>query len=152
MAQQKRSKKSAAKTTRIVTTGSTIRIEQPKSSRQQKPDIVEIVQEVNPASGFVNFLREQAVVGLAVGFIIGTQAQAVVKQLVASFINPLFTLFFGEQLTTRTFAFTFHDRTASFGWGAFVYGLLNFLFVLLAIYVVIKFFKLDKLDKPKDGK
>lgn len=148
MAEKRKRKSSTARTTRVVTTGP-VRIEQPRSKRQQKTDLVEIVQEVNPASGFVNFLREQAVVGLAVGFIIGTQAQTVVKQLVASFVDPLFTLFFGKELSERTFTLTFHGRTADFSWGAFVYMLLNFLFVILAIYVVIKFFKLDKLDKPK---
>jgi large conductance mechanosensitive channel protein len=152
MAQRKqKTKKPASHTTRIVTTGSVVRIEQPKSRRQEKGDLdlVEIVQEVNPASGFFNFLREQAVVGLAVGFIIGTQAQTVVKQLVSSFINPLFTLFFGQAISDRAFSITFHGRTAVFDWGVFIYGLLNFIFVLLAIYLVIKFFKLDKLDKPK---
>jgi large conductance mechanosensitive channel protein len=149
MATRKRNtKNSAQNTTRIVTNGP-VRIEQPKSTRQQKPDLIEIVQDVNPASGFINFLREQAVVGLAVGFIIGTQAQSLVKQLVASFIEPLFTLFFGQEITERGFTITFHGRSAEFMWGSFIYGLINFLFVLLAIYVVIKFFKLDKLDKPK---
>lgn len=154
MAERKRKiNKQQPDITHVVASGATIRIQQPKSTRgKQKSPVVEIVQEVNPASGFINFLREQAVVGLAVGFIIGTQAQGVVKQLVSSFINPLFTLFFGEQITSRTFSMTFDDRTVNFEWGAFFYVLLNFLFVILAIYIVIKFFKLDKLDKPKDAK
>jgi large conductance mechanosensitive channel protein len=138
-----------------VTIGSNVRLEPPQSDRGQQnglPSIVEVAQEINPASGFVNFLREQAVVGLAVGFIIGTQAQGLVKQLVASFIDPLFTLFFGQQITSKTFAITFHDRTATFAWGTFIYAFINFVFVLLAIYLVIKFFNLDKLDKPKDKK
>ena len=149
MATRKRNTKNSAPTTTRIVANGPVRIEQPKSSRQQKPDVFEIVQEVNPASGFVNFLREQAVVGLAVGFIIGTQAQSLVKQLVSSFIEPLFTLFFGQEITQRVFTITFHGRQAEFMWGSFVYGLVNFLFVILAIYLVIKFFKLDKLDKPK---
>ncbi|MDB5170922.1 MAG: hypothetical protein JWO35_616, partial [Candidatus Saccharibacteria bacterium] len=44
------------------------------------------------------------------------------------------------------------ERTASFAWGGFAYGLLNFLFVLAAVYIIIKTLSLDKLDKPKEAK
>ncbi len=132
-----------------VTTGTTIRMQSPRSSRQPKhnPAVV-VMQEVNPVSGFIGFLRDYAVVGLAVGFVIGLQAQNLVKQLVSSFIDPAFQLLFGQALSQRAFVLEFHGRTASFSWGAFVYGLLNFLFVIGAIYVLVKFFQLDKLDKP----
>lgn len=98
--------------------------------------------------GFVNFLREHAIVGLAVGFAIGTQAQTLVKALVAGFIDPVFQLLFGEALSKRTFTLHFHANQADFGWGSVVYGMLNFMFVLAMIYILIKLFNLDKLDKP----
>ena len=73
MAERKRRK---ASTSKMVTTGTTIRIEQPKSQRKPKPKVAVVVaQEINPVSGFVGFLREHAVVSLAVGFAIATQAQ-----------------------------------------------------------------------------
>ena len=96
--------------------------------------------------GFVNFLREKAVVGLAVGFIVGQQAQAVVKQLVDSFINPPLNLIVGSRLQERAM----HLGKEKVTWGKFTYVLINFLFVLLAIYVIVKLLKLDKLDLPKD--
>jgi large conductance mechanosensitive channel len=133
--------------------GSAIRFETPKSNRKPKPNpAIVVVQEVNPVGGFINFLREYAVVGLAVGFIIGLQAQTLVKQLVSSFIDPAFQLFFGQALQKRTFTLSFADRHIPFGWGAFVYVLFDFLFVLAAIYAIVKFFSLDKLDKPKKNK
>lgn len=137
--------------TKIVTTGSTLRIETPKSSRQHKPNVaVTVVQEINPASGFLNWLRQNAVIGLAVGFVVGTQMQVVVKQLIDSFINPLFQLFFGgQQLNQRTVYLHFNGHTQPFTWGAFVSALINFLFILLTIYIIIKFLSLDKFDKPK---
>jgi len=104
--------------------------------------------EVHPVSGFVGFLREYAVVGLAVGFIVGLQAQTLVKQLVSSFIEPLFSLLFGRDIDAQTFTLIFHGRSSSFSWGAFAYALLNFIFVLAAIYAIVKLFKLDKLNKP----
>jgi large-conductance mechanosensitive channel len=141
-------------TTKVVTGGTTIRFEQPKSSRQPKPHLAVVVaQEVNPAKGFVGFLREHSVVGLAVGFAIATQAQALVKQLITSFIDPLYALLFaGKKLSEKSTVLHFHGNEQAFGWGAFVYTLIDFLFVLLAIYLIIRFFKLDKLDKPKDKK
>ena len=107
-----------------------------------------------PVSGFVLFLREHAIVGLAVGFIIGTQVQTVVKQLTDSFINPLFALLFSgnKSLAARTFTLHFGDRHANFGWGAVAYTLLDFLFVLIVLYAMIKIFSLDKLDKVKEKK
>lgn len=99
--------------------------------------------------GFISFLRENAVVGLAVGFVIGAQVQSVVKQLIASFVDPLFTLLFGKALSQRTATFHFNGHAADFAWGSFAYALIDFLFVLLAVYLIIKILKLDKLDKPK---
>ena len=98
--------------------------------------------------GFIHFLREKAVVGLAVGFIVGQQAQGLIKQLVDSFINPWLNLIVGSKLQERV-AMVGGEK---FAWGKFVYVFINFLFVLLAIYLIIKFFKLDKLDLPNQVK
>jgi large-conductance mechanosensitive channel len=96
--------------------------------------------------GFVQFLREKAVVGLAVGFIIGQQAQGLIKQLVDSFITPLLNIVVGSSLQTRQFML----GAEPIAWGKFAYIFINFAFVIIAIYIVIKLFKLDKLDLPKD--
>jgi large-conductance mechanosensitive channel len=113
----------------------------------------EVVSEVvgSPVAGFVNFLREHAIVGLAVGFVLGTQVQTVVRQFLASFVDPLFQLLIpgNEALSKRYFWVTFNGRGAPFNWGAFVYDLLDFLFVAVMIYAIIKAFSLDKLDKQQ---
>jgi large conductance mechanosensitive channel protein len=109
-----------------------------------------VKSEYNPVNGFITFIREHAIVGLAIGFVIGTQVQGLVKQLVTSFISPLFNLFFGHSLTSRDFSLTFHQRHVDFPWGTFIYALLNFLFVVIAIYAIVKVLKLDKLDKPQE--
>jgi large-conductance mechanosensitive channel len=101
--------------------------------------------------GFINFIREHAIVGLAIGFVVGQQAQGVIKQLITSFIDPAFQLIFGKKLSERTFTLHFGDNYANFGWGGMVYVLLNLVFVLAVIYILIKVLKLDKLDKPKDA-
>lgn len=99
--------------------------------------------------GFVNFLKERGVVGLAVGFIIGLQAQTLMKQLVDSFLTPTLNLIMGQNIMSRKFVIATGGEPIEFTWGKFVYALVNFLFVVFAIYIIIKLFKLDKLDKPK---
>lgn len=104
-------------------------------------------------SGFVDFLREQSVVGLAIGLVLGTQAKALVDQLVLSFLNPLTGLLLpGEgTLKQKTFDFTFNGKTAEFGWGAFVSSFLTFVLVAAIVYYVFKGLRLDKLDKKKES-
>jgi large-conductance mechanosensitive channel len=129
-----------------------IEIKTPKGEKH--PKITVLVDSSEDAvrdrvHGFVGFLRERAIVGLAVGFVVATQVQGVIKQLIASFLDPLTQLLFGAKLTTRTFTWHWHGRHADFAWGQFVYILIDFFVVVLTIYVIIKLFNLDKLDAPK---
>lgn len=98
--------------------------------------------------GFVTFLREHAVVGVAIGFIIGLQAQTLVKQLVTSFITPILTLIVGSNLQNKELV-VHGSRHVVLQWGQFVYALADFLVVLFFIYLIVKIFRLDKLDKPQ---
>jgi len=133
-----------------VTSGSAIRFEPAKSSRQHHNKVI-VSPDIHPVSGFLDFLREHAVVSLAIAFVIGLQSQTLVKQLVSSFIDPMFKLLFGQALSLRTFTLHFHGRSANFAWGAFAYGLLDFLFVIGAVYAIVKVLNLDKLDTPTSG-
>ena len=103
-------------------------------------------------SGFIDFLREQSVVGLAIGLVLGTQAKALVDQLVLSFLNPLTGLLLpGEgTLKQKVFEISFNGKVASFGWGAFVSSFLTFVLVAAIVYYVFKGLRLDKLDKKKE--
>lgn len=95
--------------------------------------------------GFLNFLREFSVVGVALGFIVGQQANGVVKQFVASFANPLYEFVFGQDISSREWTVHHGQQIVKIPWGSFVYTLLEFFFVLVSIYLVIKLFKLDRL-------
>jgi len=98
-----------------------------------------------PATGFVAFLRERAIIGLAIGFVIGTQVQTVVKGFIADFIDPFFRLLIpgNQNLSQRQWVV----YGAQFKWGDMVYQVLDFLFIVFIIYLVIHMFKLDRLDK-----
>src|SRR5260370_37253917 len=88
--------------------------------------------------GFLSFLRQHAIIGLAVGFVLATQVQAVAKQRISRFIDPLFQLLVGggQTLSQRTVVWHRSGHAATFGWGAFVYALIDFVFVAVAIYVI----------------
>lgn len=135
----------AGAATTVKTDDATVTVKQPTSSKKRTT----VVVATRPAAGFIEFLRERAVVGLAVAFVLGTQIQTVVKQLISTFIDPLFQLLFpgNKTLSTRTFTLHFSNRAANFGWGALAYTLIDFFFVAFTIYAVIKLFQLDKLDK-----
>lgn len=102
--------------------------------------------------GFMIFIREQGVVGLAVGLVLGVQVKAVVDQLVASFVNPLVGLVLPGRggLEDKAFTISVLGKQAVFAYGAFISVMISFLTVAGVIYFVIKGLKLDKLDKKKE--
>jgi large conductance mechanosensitive channel len=113
-------------------------------------DTDDVVRE--QAQGFTNFLRDYAVVGLAVGFIIGQQAQTLIKQVVNSFVTPLLDVIVGASLQHKSFTISLGSNHASVTWGQFLYVLIDFLFVMVFIYFVVKLLRLDRLDKKKEKK
>jgi len=138
---------------RVAASGGPITLNKPKSRRKPRPNpALAVAQEINPAQGFMEFLKSHNVITIAVGFIIAFQSQALVKQLVSSFIDPLFKLFFGQALNARFFSLTFDGRKVDFTWGAFVYATLNFIFILFVIFLIVKLTKLDRLDDPSKYK
>jgi large conductance mechanosensitive channel len=108
-------------------------------------DTDEVVRE--KVGGFADFLKEYAVVGLAVGFIVGQQANGVAKQLVDSFVDPFTKVWFGQGLSSRTATLHHGTTPVKVPWGLFVFTLLEFFIVLIVIYILIKSFKLDKFRK-----
>lgn len=95
-------------------------------------------------SGFLEFIRERGVAGLAIGFILGGAAQKLVTALMEDLINPFIGLFLGQ--TKSLSAYT----VGAFKVGDFLSVLLNFLILALVVYVIFKMLRLEKLDKPKE--
>lgn len=104
------------------------------------------------AIGFVDFVRTQGVVGLAIGLAIGTAAGATVKVLVESFITPIVRLIVGtnQKLESNVWHVDLWGRQADFQWGAALSSLITLLATVLVVYWFVHIFKLDRLDKKKD--
>jgi large conductance mechanosensitive channel len=97
--------------------------------------------------GFIEFIREQGVVGLAVGFILGGAVSKVVTALVADIINPILGLAVGAAEGLK-------EASLKVGSAEILYGdllavVIDFLVVALVVYYGVKLIGLDKLDKKK---
>lgn len=113
-----------------------------------------VVLTVNKqANGFLDFLRAQGVVGLAVGLAIGTVASATVKTIVTGFINPIVQLLIGTHagLDSQVWHVVIGKRTADFQWGATLSSIITLVATAFVIYLIIHFARLDRLDKKKDA-
>lgn len=98
--------------------------------------------------GFINFIREQGVVGLAVGFILGGAVSKVVTGLVTDIINPLVGLALGSAEGLK--AATFQVGSAKILYGDLISVIVDFVIVALVVYYGVKMLKLDRLDKMKE--
>lgn len=100
--------------------------------------------------GFLNFIREQGTVGLAVGFLLGGAVSKMVTALVTDIINPILAPLLGA-------AGNFRDAVLYLGpvhllWGDFLANLIDFTVIAAIVYYGVHGLGLDKIDKPKEKK
>lgn len=95
----------------------------------------------------MDFIREQGVVGLAVGFILGGSVAKVVSSLVDDLINPILGLILGStEGLAKAYISIFGAKIM---YGNFLSVLIDFLVVAAVVYYVVRGLKLDKVDKKK---
>ncbi len=99
-------------------------------------------------NGFINFVREQGVVGLAVGFILGGAVSKVVSSLVQDIINPILGLILGASEGLRSASFSL--GSAKIMYGSFLATTIDFVVISLVVYYGIKMIGLERLDKKKE--
>jgi large conductance mechanosensitive channel len=97
--------------------------------------------------GFMDFIRNQGVVGLAVGFILGGAVSKTVTSLVDNIINPLVGALLGKVALA--------DKMATIGsisikYGSFISTVVDFIIVAAVVYFGVKALGLDKLDKKPE--
>ena len=97
--------------------------------------------------GFLDFIREQGVVGLAVGFILGGAVSKLVASLVEDIISPILAL--GLSNMENLSEAYLQIGSARIMWGSFISVTVDFIVVALVVYFGVKALKLDKADKKK---
>lgn len=96
--------------------------------------------------GFLEFIREQGVMGLAVGFILGGAVSKLVASLVADVVNPLVGLLLGRVNLSQMYTQIGNSRLM---WGNFISTAIDFSVIAAVVYFGVKILGLDKLDKKK---
>jgi large conductance mechanosensitive channel len=97
--------------------------------------------------GFIEFIRTQGVIGLAVGFILGKAVSDVVGSIVTDIINPVIGIFLGHFGDLSNLSFSVLNATISYG--KFISILINFVIVASVVYFGVKKLGLDRLDVKK---
>ena len=110
-----------------------------------------MIPNMNPVSaakgglaGFLQFIREQGVVGLAIGFILGGAVSKTVTALVTDIINPLLGYVLGSTEGLKAM------KLGPILLGDFVAVTLDFIIIAAVVYFVVKGLGLDKVDKKKE--
>lgn len=98
--------------------------------------------------GFTDFVKEQGVVGLAVGFILGGAVSKLVAAIVEDIVNPIVGLLLGSAEGLKTSTVSLGDATIL--WGDLVSVFIDFLVIALVVYFGVKWLKLDKMDKKAE--
>ena len=91
----------------------------------------------------MDFIREQGVVGLAVGFILGGAVSKIVTALVTDIVNPTIGAVLGSTEGLKAM------KVGPLMLGDFVSVAIDFFIIAAVVYFVVKGLGLDKMDKPK---
>lgn len=96
-----------------------------------------------PVVGFIEFVRERGIVGLALGFVLG----GAVQKFVTSFVNDIITPAIGI-ISGKT------ENIAGITIGPFLVGdffssSVYFMFISALAYIAFRGLRLDRLDKMK---
>jgi len=99
--------------------------------------------------GFLDFIREQGVVGLAVGFILGGAVSKLVTAIITDIINPILGLALG--MTAGLKEASLDIGSAKILYGDLISVFIDFTVIAFVVYFGVKLLKLDKLDKKKNA-
>ncbi len=95
--------------------------------------------------GFMDFILEQGVVGLAVGFILGAAVAKVVAAIVTDIVDPILGLILGSAKGLTEVVL------GPFKVGHLLSTVIDFVAIAAVVYFAVKALGLDKLDKKKEG-
>ncbi len=105
-------------------------------------------------NGFLTFVREQGVVGLAVGLVLGSAVTVLVKSLIDNVVMPPLGFILGSSDGLKGLSVnmgrTMGGKDAILHYGVFLNDFINFIVIALVVYTVVHVLGFDKkLDKEK---
>lgn len=99
---------------------------------------------------FVHFVREKGVIGLAVGIIVGGAVTQFVNAIIKDLIDPIIGAVIGGGQGLASYAYTIPGSQITFTYGNLVSELINFVAILLVIYLLFVKSPLNRLDKKSE--
>ncbi len=141
-----------SETVEFATANSNIDVEAPKGRRKRSVAKKVTGKSVQHASGFMDFIRTQGVVGLAVALVLGGAVAVMVKSLIDNVVMPPLGFVLGSAEGLKGLEMTLGragGKQAVLHYGVFLNDLVNFIVIALVIYMVVHLLGLDKLDKKK---
>jgi large conductance mechanosensitive channel len=102
---------------------------------------------MNTLKDFFDFIREQGVVGFAVGFILGGSISKVVTSFVNDIINPLIIAILGPAAELKKWIITLGSGKIAIG--MFLSNTIDFLIIAFVVYTMVKIIHADRFDKKK---
>ena len=97
--------------------------------------------------GLIEFVREQGVMGLAVGFILGGSISKLVTAFVNDLINPIVGIFLGR--TGELKKIYLQVGSSKILYGDFISVFIDFAIIFFIVYLGVKVLKLETLYKKK---
>jgi large conductance mechanosensitive channel len=94
-------------------------------------------------AGFMQFIREQGVVGLAVGFILGGAVSKAVTALVNDIVTPILGTILGSTEGLKAM------KIGPVLIGDFISVAIDFIIIAAVVYFIVRGLGLDKLDAKK---
>lgn len=95
--------------------------------------------------GFLQFMREQGVVGLAIGFILGAAVAKVVAAIVSDIVDPILGYLLGSAKGLTEVV------VGPFKIGHLLSTMIDFVAIAAVVYFLVKGLGLDRLDAKKEG-
>ncbi|HEU5121648.1 MAG TPA: MscL family protein [Candidatus Saccharimonadales bacterium] len=103
--------------------------------------------------GFMEFVRTQGVVGLAVGLVLGGAVTVLVKSLIDNVVMPPLGFILGSAEGLKGLQWqlgkTPAGQDAILHYGTFLNDLINFVVIAVVVYLIVHILGFDKLDKKK---
>lgn len=104
--------------------------------------------------GFMNFIRQQGVVGLAVGLVLGGAVTVLVKSFIDNVVMPPLGFILGSadglKGLTLNMGRTPAGEEAILHYGMFLNDFINFAVIAIIVYLVVHILGFDKLDKKDE--
>ena len=98
--------------------------------------------------GFIEFIRKQGVVGLAMGFLLGGAVSKIVGSFVEDIVSPFLGLVLGPAEILTDLSIPIGESSVKIG--SFISNLIDFVIIAAIVYFVFKGLRLENLDRKGD--